>query len=323
LLVAMNCVTIGTVARAVWIAVLLATTRAIAQPTPPPPPEQTAADVLFEEGRALAKQKQYVEACDRFERSLALDRTVGTMLNLADCHEQLGHLRTAWVLFEEAAAKSAQSTDEKRTKFAHERADAVAGRLGTVVIKVAQPPPGLAITVAGHEVPVTGEIRDRVEPGTIEIVATAPGRARFVTTVSVAAGATSVVDVPLTTVETPPAGDGRRRTRVRIAWGLAGLGGATAVTAIVLTLKARNDYNATADGPNCDRVTGGIVCDAVGDAKISSSQGLADIGTVFAVASGVLLGASAAVYLTAPREPMTVAPMVGSHTLGLAVRGSF
>src|SRR5512134_2148923 len=78
----------------------------------PAPPETTDADRLFEEGRALAKEKRYSEACDRFDRSFKLDPTVGTELNLADCHEQLGHLTEALRLFSDAADKSARTDDE-------------------------------------------------------------------------------------------------------------------------------------------------------------------------------------------------------------------
>ncbi|HEU4616168.1 MAG TPA: hypothetical protein VFS15_28920, partial [Kofleriaceae bacterium] len=54
-----------------------------------PPKESTR---LFEEGRALAKQGKYEQACATFSRSLELERAPGTLLNLADCHEHLGHL---------------------------------------------------------------------------------------------------------------------------------------------------------------------------------------------------------------------------------------
>ncbi|HUS27770.1 MAG TPA: tetratricopeptide repeat protein, partial [Kofleriaceae bacterium] len=39
---------------------------------------------LFEEGRALAKDGKYVEACATFEKSLQLDPAPGTKLNYGD-----------------------------------------------------------------------------------------------------------------------------------------------------------------------------------------------------------------------------------------------
>ena len=306
------------------ITALVVSTRASAQPAPP---DATEADRLFEEGRTHSKAKRYVEACDLFERSFKLDPTVGTELNLADCHEQLGHLRQAWQLFTAAAEQSARSTDEKRTKFARERADAVAARLATIVVKIAQPNVvGMTITIAGQSTPVAAELRERLDPGDVEIVATVPGHPPFAQTVKAAGGATVVIDVPAFTIAVAPRlepGPRRSRGRVRLAWGLAGAGGVTAIAATVLTLKGRNDYNTTADGMDCMRVTGGITCNASGDLAIADAQRLADVGTMFAIGSGVLLAASAAIYFTAPHEPMVVMPMATARSVGVAVSGSF
>src|SRR4051812_15218187 len=58
---------------------------------------------LFEEGRALAADKKWVEACAKFEKSLELDPAPGTKLNYGDCHEHLGHLAQAYRLFMEVS----------------------------------------------------------------------------------------------------------------------------------------------------------------------------------------------------------------------------
>jgi hypothetical protein len=47
---------------------------AFAQPSP-------QATKLFDEGRELAKQQKWADACDRFAQSLALDPAPGTKLN--------------------------------------------------------------------------------------------------------------------------------------------------------------------------------------------------------------------------------------------------
>ena len=102
-------------ARLISLAVLCAALPASAQPT------TSEADRLFEEGRALAKKGDHERACPLFAKSLALDHSIGTQLNLADCHEQLGRLREAWLLFTSAATESARSADAKRTAFARQR----------------------------------------------------------------------------------------------------------------------------------------------------------------------------------------------------------
>jgi hypothetical protein len=293
-----------------------------------PAPRAGEADRLFLEGRALAKAGQYQEACDRFTRSLVLDHTVGTELNLADCHEQLGHLREAWQLFVAAADASARTADARRTTFARGRAEAIVARMTTVVVRVMQPGvPGLAITIAGHEAKPATEIRDHTDPGAIEVVATVPGRPRFATTITGAAGTIVTIDVPAFG-EQPAAMPAvthqqRQRSRVHLAWGLGAAGAASAIAGMVLSLEGRSHYNATADGPGCMHVTGGIVCDDAGDRKIAQAQRLADLGTGFAIGAGALVASSAVIYLMAPREPLIVAPTATGQSVGLAVRGTF
>ena len=54
------------------------------------------AEALFDAARDLAKSGHYAEACPKFEASLELDEQLGTLVNLADCYENLGRVATAW-----------------------------------------------------------------------------------------------------------------------------------------------------------------------------------------------------------------------------------
>ena len=299
---------------------LIATSVVAAQPTT----DLTDADRWFETGRELAKQKRYLEACVAFDRSYKIDPSIGTTLNLADCHEQLGHFERALLLFEEAAAKSAETNDEVRTSFARKRAAAVAKRLATIVIEVTQPaPPDLAISIAGRSVPIAATIRERVDPAAVEIVATAGGKPPFRTTVTATSGAT--VNVVIPAFDDPPAATRprRQRARVRLALGVAGVGVASGIAATALTFKARGDYTSAVDGPGCMTVPNGVVCDAAGERGIASAQRLADVGTGLAVGCGVLLATSAALYLTAPRETLVVSPTASGGSFGVSISGSF
>jgi hypothetical protein len=297
---------------------------ALATPAFAEPTEE--ADRLFEEGRALAKDQHWPEACDRFERSFQIDPSIGTTLNLADCHEHLGHLRKAWELFEAAAAKAAQAGD-KREGFAHERSGTVGKSLATVVVRLPRPmPANVVVMIGGRGVVAAAEIHERVDPGDVEVIASIPEKPRFAKTVAANKGAVVEVDVPPTfgaPVVVPEVGTRRARSRVRLAFGLTIGGAGSAVAATLLTLKAKSDYNTAADGPNCMHVTGGIRCNDTGDKAITSAQRLADIGTGFAIGAAALVGAAAIVYFTAPREPLVVAPVASEHSLGLAVRRSF
>src|SRR3954463_3074713 len=81
------------------------------------------AATLFEEGRALAKDGKYVEACDKFAKSLTFDPAPGTKANFADCHEHLGHNAQAYHLFVEVY-EADKGANPERSKYAKGRADA-------------------------------------------------------------------------------------------------------------------------------------------------------------------------------------------------------
>ena len=309
--------------RSAWVlAVLCNAALARAQPTPEPDSE---AERLFNEGRSLAAAGDYAGACERFAKSLELDHSLGTELNLADCHENLGHLREAWRLFTAVAQESARSADASRTEFARKRAAAVAARLATIVIDVERPMIGMAITVGDHPVQPTTQIIDLVEPGPVRITASVPRHRPFETTVDGTAGTTQHVKIPpfVESDAPPPERYERARGRVYLAYGL-GVGSVIAGAAgLSLALIGRSNYNTTADGLHCDRVSGGIRCDDTGAEEVAEAQRLADIGTGFAVGGGALAIAAVVVYLTAPMERITVAPVASAEHLGITFSRAF
>jgi tetratricopeptide (TPR) repeat protein len=62
------------------------------------------ADRLFEEGRRLMQRGEFAAACQRLGESHRLDPAPGTLVNLADCYEQLGRLADALIALREALA---------------------------------------------------------------------------------------------------------------------------------------------------------------------------------------------------------------------------
>src|ERR1700733_13261773 len=88
-------------ARVVVVAVAITARAAAADPARAP--DQTKADRLFAEGRALAKAHKLAEACERFTQSDAIQRTFGTAVNLGDCAAHDGHTALAWRLYGSAA----------------------------------------------------------------------------------------------------------------------------------------------------------------------------------------------------------------------------
>lgn len=276
---------------------------------------------LFEEGRALAKDGKYTEACAKFETSLALDPAVGTKLNYADCHEHLGHFALAHRLFTEAA-DAEQTSNPDRSKFARGRAAALVGKVGTVVVHVASPE-GVTLSVAGHAVPVAPDVRETVDPGQIVVEAKLADASGFSKTVSVAAGATVTVEVPgVVAAAEPVEPQGRRRkNRVYAAYTLGGIGVASLTTGIVIGFLARSDYRAQIDAGHCTDESPPH-CDEIGYPAQKDAVALANIGTGFGVAGLALIGAGAVVFLTAPRD-VAVTPTVSERSAGLTVVGRF
>src|SRR5580692_6130162 len=76
-------------------AVTLARSMAGAQPSTGAP-NVTVADAVFREAQGLLAQGKTHEACEKFAESNRLDPQLGTLLNLAVCHEQEERTATAW-----------------------------------------------------------------------------------------------------------------------------------------------------------------------------------------------------------------------------------
>jgi hypothetical protein len=288
-----------------------------------PAPDQAAqAKQLFDDGRKLADAEKWQEACDTFAKSYALDPAPGTELNIGNCEEHLGHLAIAWRTFDDAAKKY---PDADRIKYARGRADALAGKLAPLTIKLADPA-GATVKVGGAPVPPAAEITTMVDPGDVTIEVTAPGRAAETRTVHATAGQASVVDFgsavapPANTVPATVSSAHRQHQRVVMAETITAIGGAGVVTGVVLGLVARSKYN-TAIHDHC---TSGDtpVCDGQGFTSANNAITLANVGTVIGVVGLGAIIAGGVVYVTAPKE-FVVTPTASGQGAGISISGTF
>src|SRR5450755_1577873 len=311
----------------VWAAVCvfaLAAT-ASAQPVPEPrPPEPTAGSKLFDEGRDFAKAGKYAEACAKFDQSYALDNGVGTELNLADCHEHLGHFAQAWRYFDEASHRSTDNAG--RAKFAHDRAVALSAKLATAVVNFVDPNVvGISVTISGRAVKANGVITERVDPGGIAVHVATPSKVLFDATKSAAAGATVIFDVPAASVEAhhedEAVPEGRRHKRLLVSYTIGGVGLATLAAGIVIGVVADRRYNADTVGCTKD-ATGGLSCAGPAQLKAIDDGNLSDVGTIVSVIGIAVIATGVVVYLTAPKD-LVVTPMASNQTAGLAISGRF
>ncbi len=284
---------------------------------------------LFDEGRLLLAKGDYAAACPRFSASLELRAAVGTKMNLADCEEHFGHYAAAWHLFREVVADGGGNPE--RTKLARDRAVALTPHLATIHLAVREPKRGgLVIRIAGRTVPAAAEVRDRVDPGRVDVVATAPDWKGFASTTTAVAGETVELAIdeqapaPDVVTELPlaeTAGD-RRSGWVHGAIALGGLSLGAAVTGLVVALVARSDYRGAIDRGECTMVIV-LACTAAGKADVDHAGTLADVGTGLAITAGLLGAAALVTWYVAPRERVVIAPIAGRATAGLAAAWSF
>lgn len=210
-----------------------------------PPPGETSAPThddpakrLFEEGRNLAKEGRYEEACPKLEESQRLRPGVGTLFNLADCNAKLGKTATAHRQFLEVAEKTAAEGEVEREKVAREKAAELEPRLMKVALSVASASASLEVQIDGRVIPREEFAAPiALDPGSHTIGARAPGEDPFSTTVELTEeGSVTKVEIPIggesTTVPEEP--KTYRKTGHLIAGSiLTGLGAILLVTGVV------------------------------------------------------------------------------------------
>lgn len=169
--------------------------------------DKAAAQTLFDEGRALVEKGEWERACPKFAESQRLDPAGGTQINLARCYEKTGQTASAWGLFMEVAAAARNAGRTRRAEEASRRADQLKPMLSTVLIEVDQPVDGIVVKRGDDSVSeAQWGTAVPVDPGTYEIVATAPGKKPWKKTVEVKAQADAVT-ITVPELEAAPAED--------------------------------------------------------------------------------------------------------------------
>lgn len=268
------------------------------------PPERAAR--LFDEGLAL-KDKGDARACDKFAESYRLVAAAGTGYNLAECMEQQGQLLRAWKLYSDAVLEWQRDDKDRKAEKARERMRALEAKLVTVVVELDDPKiEQLSIRIATRDVKPSRTIRELTDPGEIEIRAVAPGYVPFVRTLVADAGATTKLHIALQPIADasraePLVETHRRRSRVALSIGMAGVGVAGVIAGTVLFFDAREQQ-------------------AKGNTEVAQRR--ADLATGFGAGGAVFLIAATFVFITAPRD-VTVTPVAGASSAGVWLSRSF
>ena len=293
--------------------------RAAAQPTAG---NLAIAETLFRDGRQLMAQGRFHDACPKLAESQRIDPQIGTLINLAACHDGEGKTASAWAEYNDAAAQAVRAGRADHEGVARRKGAEVQGRLSRVVMVAARPIDGLVVTFDGARLGngVLGTPLP-IDPGRHAIEAEAAGRATWSTTIDVLPGpATQTVTLPdlaPASPGSPPVPDpGTPPPRVSpLAWvtGGAALTGLALGTYYGLAAFSKNDAASIACPKN--------VCDAAGTKLDQQGRAAATASTVaFAIGAAAPLATVGVLVFRgsgAPALRLAISP------LGVDVRGAW
>lgn len=304
--------------------------------------DPAAAQGLFNDAKKLIAEDHWAEACPKLEESQRLDPGIGTLFNLANCHEHIGRSATAWAEFLEVASTAKSRGQAAREKAARDRAGAIEPNLTRLVIVVKAETPELAVTRDGESVGrAQWNVAVPVDPGPHKLVATAPGKQRWETSVRISTEAKntevtvpSLVDevaapvaiVPVAApVAPPPAtapnGAGRTQRLVGIAVAGAGVVAVAIGAGFGLSSKGKHDDAQT----HCDASNH---CDAAGLALQDDAIHAGTISTVAFGLGAAAIATGAVLFFIAPHDAapsarIQASPLIGQNGTGLGLRGAW
>ncbi|MDB4998611.1 MAG: hypothetical protein JWM74_6043 [Myxococcaceae bacterium] len=163
----------------------------------PPPPRQAAAELTLRAQELMARGS-YAEASEKLVASKAIRATAQTVLLLAQCYERMGRLVAAVAEYRAAGSAARSEGQTHRAVAGDEGVIRLTPRLAHVTIAAPE------IAIPGLEVRRDGElladkdfgVATLMDPGSHELVATAPERKPWSLVVQIAAGESPTFRVP-------------------------------------------------------------------------------------------------------------------------------
>lgn len=287
--------------------------------------DRTLAEALFRDAKKLMQAGQIGEACAKFAESQRVAPAIGTLLNLAACHEKLGRIASAWGEYSAVASQAAKTGDDDRGNFARQRVAALEPKLPRLTIIADEVPPGLTLELDGTALsPAALGSAIPLDPGEHEISASAPNRKKWKVAVTFAqapdakTGETKTLHIPALPADTPPpqkaSSDSDLSTLGWVSLGIGGVGllGGTIFGVRALALKG---------GADCQ----GKVCSQKGLDDIDKARTSATISTIsFGVGLvGVAVGTYLLVSSSSSSSPKTTGwsftPAVGTRGGGVSL----
>ncbi|HTV25489.1 MAG TPA: hypothetical protein VMG12_42630 [Polyangiaceae bacterium] len=153
---------------------------------------------LFREGRELLAQGSLEEACRRFDASLELRRSPGTLLNIGYCRAHAGDLLAALAAYQSAIELARQQPDRDKAELwsaaAQKEIDALLTRVAALSVRVSQA--DVAVRVDDRAVQAGGDAI-LLNPGEHRLQASAPGKRTLDLGIELSAGQRLTLTVPV------------------------------------------------------------------------------------------------------------------------------
>ena len=295
--------------------------------------DKAAADAAFAEAKQLVAKGELAQACPKFELSYREDPQLGSLLNLADCHEKIGKLATARAEFRSAVEIARQHKDARGT-FAASRAAALDARVSTVVVRKRPEAGAITVQLDGRDVTAMIDSELPIDNGHHDLVTTVTGVGTWKRALDIGTDASRLelvvpesrppdvpvaVDVPVATmpvVATAPVVVAAPAPRTR-PYVLAGSLAAGGVIAIGVGLYFGHVASADWDDSKCK--TG---CSPTGKHDVDSAYTAATTSDVLVGVGVAAIAAAAIVWFTGGHEGR-VAPVAGPGTAGAGVAIAF
>jgi hypothetical protein len=275
------------------------------------------ADALWKAGRDLAARGDWAGACPKFQASFDLDEQLGTLLNLADCYNNLGKIATAWARWN-TALEWAKRTNDSRLDFIQKEQQKTEANLPRVTVEVANPVPTLTIKRGTTVVePAMWGVPIPTDPGPVEIVVFRGDTAIERTAIEAKVAEVAVVKLDLEEIDrrhpkpievpkpTPdpipipkPAVEPYDPTQRNIGLIVGGVGIAAVLTAAGLEIAALVKKNQAEEPDACINK----FCSPDGLAAAEEAATFAEVGQWVGIGGLAVFAVGVTIFLTAPSE---------------------
>lgn len=283
---------------ALGFALLGRSREAAAQLGQPGVSNEMRAEYLFRSGEKKFDSGRYTEACNDFAESLRLGPKLGTLLNLALCHETVGKTATAWSEFHHGAAWAAQNGQKDRHDFAMQHVFALETKLPHVLLQLPADRAIESVDVDGEPLPDSRwYLPIFLDPGEHSVTISAPGKQRGIVKFRVTASPTEqLVSVPSLADEVivaaapkpafvlPSDPDRARRIAGFVTLGVGAAGLVIGATFGILAVGKRDEVGSLCAGNRCTEQGAQRYRDAQSHATVAT------VSTLLGVAAGAVGG---------------------------------